>query len=162
MVVSLDAARPAAVSLDAARAAAEEAVAEQALARKRLSRAQRELARSSSMSAMQEARERNRRVGKAVRTDLEQRNGLRVARQLANVTRASEEEVRALSMQLNTRMQWHQGSEGSWYQLFKIVDEDGSGKISISELERLVRVELQRAPPSAARDAPHTRALFDQ
>ena len=64
----------------------------------------------------------------------------------AGVRKVSEEEVTSLAAQLNSKMaELHHTDAAGWYKMFKLVDDDNSGKISFREFERLVRqAQLQQ------------------
>eukprot|EP00964_Phaeocystis_antarctica_P091858 scaffold58971_cov45-Phaeocystis_antarctica.AAC.1 len=49
-----------------------------------------------------------------------------------------------MSLEFNRRM--HKLLVGSWYKLFKQMDDDGSGKITFDELLDMVRTELEFSP----------------
>ena len=58
---------------------------------------------------------------------------------------ADDEALRSCSLLLNARLRdrFPPPATCSWFKLFTLVDDDGSGKISFDELVRMVRGELQ-------------------
>ena len=63
---------------------------------------------------------------------------------MASVAAANMEGVEEMSLEFNRRM--HKLLVGSWYKLFKQMDDDGSGKITFDELLDMVRSELEFSP----------------
>ena len=121
-----------------------QAVRAEAEARKRLMRLQRELEKTKLKSAMAMYHETRRTEVAAIRTDMAQRVGSDLTEKFACIETASKEEVRLLSVRFNVRMsQILLPSQQNWFYLFRVVDADGSGRISYDEFERMIREPLK-------------------
>jgi Ca2+-binding EF-hand superfamily protein len=121
-----------------------QAVQDEAAARKRLLRVQREYERACHEAAKMAYHEERRAEVAATRADLARRIGTDVTDRLVDVQGASQEEVRALSLQVNIRMLGVMlPHEREWYLLFKAVDTDKSGRISFEEFESMIRGQLK-------------------
>ena len=129
------------------------AVSEEQQAREHLrrvrARVQRELARASSMAALEDARERKRQAGAEIRADFDRAIGrdltMRIAEDLSSgrVAAASEEEVRRMSELFNQRLVTAHPETNSFFTLFKAMDVDGSRRVSFKEFSLLLRDELK-------------------
>lgn len=120
--------------------------------RKMRAKVQRELARATSMAALEDLRERKRQEGVNTRADFERQVGRDVTRKIAEdlaqgkVEPATEEELRRLSEQFNRRLKdLYPDAEvtPNFFTLFKHIDVDGSRRVSFRELTMLIRVELR-------------------
>ena len=120
--------------------------------RKMRAKVQRELARATSMAALEDLRERKRQEGVNTRADFERQVGRDVTRKIAEdlaqgkVEPATEEELRHLSEQFNRRLKdLYPDAEvtPNFFTLFKHIDVDGSRRVSFRELTMLIRVELR-------------------
>ena len=120
--------------------------------RKMRAKMQRELARATSMAALEDLRERKRQEGVNTRADFERQVGRDVTRKIAEdlaqgkVEPATEEELRRLSELFNRRLQdLYPDAEvtPNFFTLFKHIDVDGSRRVSFRELTMLIRVELR-------------------
>ena len=120
--------------------------------RKMRAKVQRELARATSMAALEDLRERKRQEGVNTRADFERQVGRDVTRKIAEdlaqgkVEPATEEELRRLSELFNRRLQdLYPDAEvtPNFFTLFKHIDVDGSRRVSFRELTMLIRVELR-------------------
>jgi hypothetical protein len=100
--------------------------------RKMRAKVQRELARATSMAALEDLRDVTRKIAE----DLAQ----------GKVEPATEEELRRLSEQFNRRLKdLYPDAEvtPNFFTLFKHIDVDGSRRVSFRELTMLIRVELR-------------------
>lgn len=137
------------------------AVSAERQARERLqrlrARVQRELRKSSSQSAMETIRERNRNAGKEAREDFDRRIGRDLTRQLDNddVQPADDDEYRKISEMFNRLLLKREPKEQSFWVLFKQMDIDGSRRISFKEFERSLRDGLHLSQSKF----PHSRML---
>lgn len=120
--------------------------------RKMRAKVQRELARATSMAALEDLRERKRQEGVNTRADFERQVGRDVTRKIAEdlaqgkVEPATEEELRRLSEQFNRRLKdLYPDAEvtPNFFTLFKHIDVDGSRRVSFRELTMLIRIELR-------------------
>ena len=120
--------------------------------RKMRAKVQRELARATSMAALEDLRERKRQEGVNTRADFERQVGRDVTRKIAEdlaqgkVEPATEEDLRRLSEQFNRRLKdLYPDAEvtPNFFTLFKHIDVDGSRRVSFRELTMLIRVELR-------------------
>ena len=111
-------------------------------ARQRLVKAQRELRRSASETAVKELRQRNREKVQAVRADLEIRLGKELTREMAHTKPASDEEVIALAGHFNSLMEQRYPHDPSWFRLFNIMDCNDSGHICYPEFADMVKNHL--------------------
>jgi hypothetical protein len=120
--------------------------------RKMRAKVQRELARATSMAALEDLRERKRKEGVNTRADFERQVGRDVTRKIAEdlaqgkVEPATEEELRRLSEQFNRRLKdLYPDAEvtPNFFTLFKHIDVDGSRRVSFRELTMLIRIELR-------------------
>lgn len=108
-------------------------------------RVQRELRKSSSMSALQGVRNKKLAAANAMRQDMNQRIGkdLTAAIMSDDVPRATDEEVRKFSELLNKQLERFHPDARNFFVLFKHIDVDGSRRISYRELSQLIREELR-------------------
>ena len=87
---------------------------------------------------------RNRATMMAVVGEIGELSGKGLAEALKAVEAASDEEVTALSKLLNEALVIIPDPAARlWYKLFKVMDDDGSGRISYAELAGLVRTQLR-------------------
>lgn len=117
--------------------------------RHRLVTIKRELQRACSESAVLQAKAAKRNAVLKLKQDIEAKVGLDLNAKIAHVPTATAEEVYALSVQLNQSLaktvaagaipDGRQATGPAWFQIFKVMDDDGSGRISFSELARGVR-----------------------
>ena len=117
---------------------------EEALARKKLLRLQREIEKVSQAVAREEYRQVRRAGVAAIRADMARIVGSDVTVKLADVEKASQEDMRALSVRFNVRMlDILPPGEQEWFSLFKAVDTDKSGRISFEEFASMIRGPLK-------------------
>lgn len=87
---------------------------------------------------------RNRATMLSVVGEMDALSGKGLAQALAAVEAASDEEVTALSKLLNEALVIIPDPAARlWYKLFKVMDDDGSGRIAYAELSSLVRNQLR-------------------
>ena len=81
---------------------------------------------------------------KALRAESDARVGRDLSHSLAGLEPASEEEVGALAEQVSAKMPQllPMGTERAWIKLFKLLNEDGTGRLSFAEFSKLVRTHL--------------------
>lgn len=117
--------------------------------RKVRAKVQRELARASSMAALEDIRARKAQLGQAVRTDFDKVIGRDLTRKIAEglasgaVEPASPSEVQRLSELFNQRMIALFPDSRTFFTLFKHMDVDGSRRVSFREFSTLLRDELR-------------------
>ena len=86
---------------------------------------------------------------KAIRAEWDEMTGKDLAFSLRGVKPANEQEVLDFAVQLNVAMcrVWPEArSQSSYFQLFRMMDNDGSGLISFYELVKMVRETLKLSP----------------
>ena len=121
-----------------------QAMQEESNARKKLLRLQREFEKVCIASARETYQAERRSVMVAARADMARRTGSDMTEKLAAVVTATKEEKRELSVRFNVRMlTLLRPGEQEWFNLFKAVDTDGSGRISFEELESMIRGPLK-------------------
>ena len=113
------------------------ALAEELTTKRQLQRLKNQVARME----RQEAQERNKAAradqGAALRKEIDRRVGRDLLERIQSVPMASQEEMVSLAEQLQGSLDDHRS--GSWFLLFREMDEDGSGRISYSELKSACR-----------------------
>ena len=117
-------------------------------------RVQRELRKATSLSALASVRERKQQIADEMRQDLDKRVGRDVTAKFRaeDVPKATEDEVRHVSELLNQRLQDFHPDARNFFALFKVIDIDGSRRISYDELHSLIRKEL-KVPKSEVPEA---------
>ena len=153
----------AAVSYDDVRVAAADALD----AKQELIRLQRQLMLFERKEAAKRHRSQKRAEVAAIRADLDRRVGRDLVAKLAesDIPIATAGEVTALSKMMNDALKMVGDADGchAWYQLFRAIDDDGSGRISYAELASAVRqtLELKRTVLPERRLLSLWRALDD-
>ena len=117
--------------------------------RRRLVSIKRELQRAMSESAVLQAKAAKRHAVLKLKQDIEAKVGLDLNARIAHVPPATADEVYGLSVRLNQSLaktvegggipDGRQATGPAWFQIFKVMDDDHSGRISYSELDRGVR-----------------------
>lgn len=87
---------------------------------------------------------RNQKIREAQNASYDDLSGQSTTKRLVDVEKAGEDEVVGLAELLTTQMaKLFPGTDRSWIKLFKIIDEDQSGRISFEELKGMVRKTMQ-------------------
>ena len=95
--------------------------------------------------AKQKLLERRSKETQALRKEMDARIGRDLnSSLLAGVEAASDDQVAALAEQINGAMAQllPKGTERAWIKLFKLLDEDGSGRLSFGEFTKMIRLRL--------------------
>ena len=107
-------------------------------------RAQRELTRAASLSALEDTRARKRKTVVAMREQADRLIGRDINSVVASIEMPSEEQIVSFSKLLNEQLNKHFDPDArNFFSLFKFMDIDGSRRISFPELETLVRQMLK-------------------
>ena len=132
--------RPAAVSSQAL-SEWKTAASEEAKTRKRIAKLKRELARKRQLQSLSDAQRTRYINAEALRDQVNEAKGAKVAADVAHVEPASDEEVRALSELFNTQLLPSTPTTPriTWYTLFKHVDNNNSGRIGFDEFVAIIR-----------------------
>ena len=118
-------------------------------ARRHLIASTRALLRTATQSSMTRLHAQRRASAARIRADQEEYTGKDLKVKLRQVPVATEQEVTAISCQLNAGVAhlWPEGrGQSTFFKLFRYMDSDGSGLISYHELLRMIRDNLRIGP----------------